>query len=442
MQHLTLLELNKLISKAIEERLNASYWVIAEISEIRLNQKGHCYLEVVEKEGDDIKAKTRATIWAYTYRNLSTWFTSKTGESLRPGLKILFNAVVQYHEVFGLSLNIRDIDANFTLGERARRKAEIVEKLKEDGVFDMNRELSLPLVPQRIAVISSPTAAGFGDFINHIQGNAFGYKFGISLFSAIMQGSQAANSIIAAMHSVNNKLDQFDLLVIIRGGGASADLDCYDNYELASHVAQFPIPVITGIGHERDETILDLVAHTQMKTPTAVAEFLISGMRIYEEQFLLAFENIAGQAKEKMTGHKHRLERTARKLCAVVKNICGEKERDMHAIFQRLKYHVRKDWENGEKKLTDLSARVKTLPLKVVKNEKLKLEAKERFLEAIDPGNVLKRGYSITKVNGISLNKYTDKIKKGDLITTKTAEVEIESTVQTLKKSDHGSGKF
>jgi exodeoxyribonuclease VII large subunit len=279
MEHLSLYELNKKISEALANNLEPSYWVVAEIGQIQTNRKGHCYLELVEKEDDQIKAKTRATIWSYTYRNLSTWFEGITGQSLKAGMKILFNATIQYHEIYGFSLNIRDIDAQYTLGERAKKRQEIIERLREDGVFEMNKELRLPTVPQNIAVISSETAAGFGDFMDQIVGNDYGYEVEIELFNAVMQGEEAASSIIDAMHQVFENIGNYDLLVIIRGGGATLDLDCFDNYDLGSHVAQFPIPVITGIGHERDETITDMVAHTKMKTPTAVAEFIISGFR-------------------------------------------------------------------------------------------------------------------------------------------------------------------
>jgi len=435
MQQISLLELNRLITQTLQEHLEQSYWVVAEISEIRLAQKGHCYLEVIEKEGDHITAKTRATIWSYTYRNLITWFENKTGDTLRPGLKILFNATVQYHEVFGLSLNIRDIDANFTLGEKARRKAETLEKLRAEGVFDMNRELSLPRVPQRVAVISSPTAAGWGDFMDQVNANPYQYRFSITLFQAMMQGAEASASIVAAMHQVFTRADEFDLLVVIRGGGATADLDCFDNYELASHVAQFPLPVITGIGHERDETVVDLVAHTRMKTPTAVAEFLVSGVRGFEEQILMAFERIVDTAHELIDENSIALERKGRNMHILVQRICTLNDRELDRKFQRLKYSVKQDIETGLQRLDQLSTLIKTLPGKAIRNQMVRFEALEKYLVAVHPNEVLKRGYSISRINGVALKNYPDEIKEGDTLVTQTDSLQIESTIKKFNKN-------
>ena len=435
MQQISLLELNRLITQTLQEHLEQSYWVVAEISEIRLAQKGHCYLEVIEKEGDHITAKTRATIWSYTYRNLITWFENKTGDTLRPGLKILFNATVQYHEVFGLSLNIRDIDATFTLGEKARRKAETLEKLRSEGVFDMNRELSLPPVPQRVAVISSPTAAGWGDFMDQVNGNPYQYRFSITLFQAMMQGAEASTSIVAAMHQVFTRADEFDLLVIIRGGGATADLDCFDNYELASHVAQFPLPVITGIGHERDETVVDLVAHTRMKTPTAVAEFLVSGVRGFEEQILMAFERIVDTAHDLIDENRIALERKGRNMHILVQRICTLNDRELDRKFQRLKYSVKQDIETGLQRLDQLSALIKNLPGKAIRNQMVRFEALEKYLVAVHPNEVLKRGYSISRINGVALKNYPDEIKEGDTLVTQTDSLQIESTIKKFNKN-------
>ncbi|HAA16033.1 MAG TPA: exodeoxyribonuclease VII large subunit, partial [Cytophagales bacterium] len=289
---LTLAELNTKVKSTLEEQLEPSYWVIAEIGSMQVAQRGHAYLELVEKQDEQITAKLRANIWAYTYRVVSGWFQSVTGSPLQAGLKVLVHGVVTYHEVYGLSLNIKDIDPNFTLGERARQRMEVLQKLEADGVLEMNQELALPLVPQRIAVVSSATAAGYEDFMEQITHNGYGYRVHTQLFRAVMQGDQATESIIGALHEVHNAPRPFDAVVIIRGGGSQLDLDCFDTYELAATVAQFPLPVITGIGHERDETIVDMVAHTRMKTPTAVAEFLIQGLRAFEENVLLLEERL------------------------------------------------------------------------------------------------------------------------------------------------------
>jgi exodeoxyribonuclease VII large subunit len=265
------------IQKTLKDNLEPSYWVVGEIGAMNVNQKGHCYLELVETKEDKLIAKSRATIWSYTYSNLSTWFQGITGQPLSEGMKILANVKVSFHELYGFSLNIQDIDANYTLGEKERLKQEVINKLIADGVYEMNKELSLPVVPQQVAVISSPTAAGYGDFITHVDNNNYAYRIHTHLFPAIMQGDEAPSSIIKALLEIS-ATDVFDLVVLIRGGGSQLDLECFNDYDLCSHLAQFPLPVVTGIGHERDETIADMVAHTRQKTPTAVAEFIVQDL--------------------------------------------------------------------------------------------------------------------------------------------------------------------
>jgi len=278
----TLLELNLLVRNTLDSNLEPSYWVIAEIGDIRINQKGHCYLELVQNEGDEIVAKSRATIWSSTYQNLKPFFESITGQPLKQGLKVMVNVGVQFHELYGFSLNIRDIDPRFTLGEKARIRQETIKRLVEEGLYDLNKSKFLAIVPQNLAVISSPTAAGYGDFINHLANNPNGYQFSYKLFKALMQGNEAEESIIQAIERIKINIQDFDALVIIRGGGSQVDLDCFDSYNLTSKIASMSIPVITGIGHERDETISDLVAHTSLKTPTAVSDFLINAIVQFE----------------------------------------------------------------------------------------------------------------------------------------------------------------
>src|SRR5208283_3896422 len=253
----SLYELNTAIKHAISSALSEACWVTAEIAELKCNQRGHCYLELVEKDEDKTIAQTKATIWAYEYRKLSHKFQAATNESIRPGMKIMFLAVVNFHEVYGLSLNIRDIDPTYTLGEMARKRKEVIERLRKEGLLELNKGLHLPLVPQRIAVISSPTAAGYGDFFNQLDTNPYGYKFVHVLFPAMVQGHEAEGSIVAALLKIKKYRHLFDVAVIIRGGGSAVDLSCFDNYALASQIAGCPIPVITGIGHEKDDTVAD-----------------------------------------------------------------------------------------------------------------------------------------------------------------------------------------
>src|SRR5208283_1477158 len=282
----SLYELNNIIKSVISDAFAGTFWVIAEIAECKCNQRGHCYLELVEKEADKTIAQIRATIWAYDYRKLSHKFQMATSESFKQGMKILLLAGIAFHEVYGLSLNIRDIDPTYTMGEMARRKAEVIERLKQEGLMDLNKGFSLPLVPQRIAVISSPTAAGYGDFFDQLDRNLYGYTFDHVLFPALMQGQEAEESIISALTKIREQKHRFDVVVLVRGGGSAIDLNCFDSYAIAAHIARCPLPVITGIGHEKDASVADMVAHTRMKTPTAVAEFLISGIRSFEERII------------------------------------------------------------------------------------------------------------------------------------------------------------
>jgi exodeoxyribonuclease VII large subunit len=275
---ISLTELNFLIKESLDVSFPEQLWVIAEIGELKVNRAGHCYIELVEKDNntDKIKARSRATIWTWQFRFIQPYFETTTGQKLQAGLKVLVAVSVEFHEVYGISLNIKDIDPNYTLGDMARKRQEIINSLTEEGVFDMNKEIPLAEIPSRIAIISSPTAAGYEDFMSQLINNTEGYKFYTKLFPASMQGKEASSTIINALDYIYEYEDLFDLVVIIRGGGSQMDLSCFDDYDLALHVTQFPLPVVTGIGHEKDESIVDLVANTKLKTPTAVAEFLIS----------------------------------------------------------------------------------------------------------------------------------------------------------------------
>ncbi|WP_340152454.1 exodeoxyribonuclease VII large subunit [uncultured Marivirga sp.] len=414
MQHISLTDLNLLIKDTLNTQLEPSYWVVAEIGELREARNGHCYLEFVEKdeESNQLLSKSRATIWSYSYRSISAWFQSITGESLKAGMTVLANVQIQFHEVYGLSLNVKDIDPNFTLGERARKKQEIIARLKEDGIFEMNKSHALPIVPQRIAIISAESAAGYGDFMNQIGNNDYGYQLRSQLFVATMQGDKAAQTIISALHQIHQQMEDFDAVILIRGGGAQVDLDCFDDYELAAHIAQFPLPVFTGIGHERDETICDLVAHSKLKTPTAVAEFLIRGMRIYEEKINFATQNILAYLNQKVDLEQHKLNDRRHSLRYALRKHFNKAENQLARHEQKLQYGVRKNFQNSRQKL----------------------EIYEKTLELINPETVFKKGYSYTSLNGKSI--MGQKLKKGDELKTITAKQEVKSRVESVGKND------
>lgn len=408
----SLFELNKLVQKTLDKALEPSYWVVAEIAELRVNQNGHCYLELVEKEDNTIIAKSRATIWSYTYRNLSLWFEKMTGESLKPGLKILCNLTVQLHEVYGLSYNIKDIDANYTLGERERKRQMVISQLQEDGIFEMNQELHIPDVLTNIAIISSPAAAGYEDFMNQLVNNSYGYTFNTRLYKATMQGENASESIINALQTIHESNDNFEAVIIIRGGGSALDLDCFDNYELNFTAAQFPIPIITGIGHERDQSILDLIAFRSLKTPTAVAEWLIGKSLDYESIIIEKMQQIALYTERRVNTENKFLEAKAFR----IKN-------EYQKLLQKEGYEI-------EQKQQLLNTSTK----RMLNNWQNQLALYDQKLNYLNPESVLKRGYSLTTINGKLIT--TDNVKEGDKIETRTLSSTLESIVTEHLKSN------
>ena len=403
----SLLEFNQLIKSILDKNLEKSYWIVAEIGELNVNQKGHCYLDLIEKQDNYIVAKNRATIWSYTFSKLNNWFADRTGTPLKSGMNVLVNASVQYHEVYGFSLNIKDVDPNFTIGERERKKQETIKRLESEGIIDMNKSLVLALVPQRIDVISSETAARYGDFVNQLETNPYGYSVVLTLFKSAMQGDQAVESILQSLHRIYDQEDDFDLVAIIRGGGAQTDLDCFDDYELCSHLAQFPLPIITGIGHERDNTITDMIANTRMKTPTAVAEFIVSGLMDYESKVNSLYERVFLRATE----------------------IIREQEENLNNISYRISMLGQQKIHRAELKLNSIANSIKTLPKHFIERHSNKLNVFEKTIFASNPKKILERGFTITKING----KFAANSKEpnsGDLVETTTKDTKFESIVQ------------
>lgn len=430
--HLSLAELSQLIKKTLDAQLEPSYWVVAEIGELRMNHSGHCYMEFIDKKEEKLTAKIKATCWSYAYRNVSVWFEQATGMPLAPGMKVLANVVVQYHELYGLSLNVRDIDPSYTLGERARRRQEVINRLLQEGVYDMNRQLSLPEVPQRIAVISSSTAAGWGDFVNQLIPNPFRYRFEVTLFKAVMQGDAAEVSIIQALEQIYAREEAFDLVVLIRGGGAQTDLDCFDGYNLAAHLAQFPLPLLTGIGHERDETVADLVAHTKLKTPTAVAEFLLSGLRSFEERFLSLSEYIFSYTADYLEEQNRRLENYGKSIHTQSLFAFRQGRQKTARLSDSLQRSSALLLKSRHRQLDTLQLGLQRCLGAGVKQQQLKLAHMEKTIELLKPENTLKRGYSITYANG-QLIKNIESLQEGDELRTQTSRGELISTVKNMK---------
>ena len=406
-----LYELSAIIKSAVSSALPDACWIIAEIAECKCNQKGHCYLELVEKEGERTIAQMKATIWAYDYRNIGGKFEKATGETLKRGMKILLLASVTFHEVYGLSLAVRDIDPAFTLGEMELKKKEVVDRLRKEGFIGRNKVLPLPLVPQRIAVVSSPTAAGYGDFMNQLDRNPFGYTFIRVLFPAAMQGRDAEHSIVSALDGIRKKEALFDAVVIIRGGGSAVDLSCFDSYAVARAIALFPLPVVTGIGHERDDTVADMVAHTRMKTPTAVAEFFVSGVRSFEEVVIADHERLRVCTEGFLRDEKHNVDSLIRGLGIVPLRLAADHRNKIAILHREFAGLLREFLSKEDRKLRTLDQAVRHL----------------------DPENVLRRGYSITRHKGAVIRNASS-LKKWAVIETTLYKGSVASIVQDRKE--------
>ena len=450
---ISLYELNKSIQVELKNVFCNSYWIIAEINEVKENNSGHCYIELIEKEegNGNIIARSRATIWSYTWKNLKPFFEITAQHAFTEGIKVMLKITVEFHELYGLSLNVTDIDPVYTLGDLQKQKQETIEKLKQEGVFNMNKELKLTEVPQRIAVISSKTAAGLGDFINQLEKNAYSYKFYIKLFPAVMQGEGAEQAIIDALEKIFEKESAFDVVVIIRGGGSKTDLSCFDRYWLAYHVAQFPVPVLTGIGHEQDDTVTDMVAHTRLKTPTAVAAFLIEKVASFEyildEQYNTLKEIVAGQLNKehkllfnfsaelysaiKLTMQKNKT--CLQKYTTELKNssilkLITEKQTHKQLIY-KLQYYSTGLIKRNEHSYRQYMQLLKsTLHYKFKENNNA-IRNYRHTLQLLDPQQVLNRGYSITTKNG-KLIKSREEVMHGEVIETRLKKGKIKSIIK------------
>ena len=335
-QHLSLSRLQAQVKGVLAERFALPVWVAAEVSELKVNYSGHCYLEMVEKgEADGIpKAQARAVIWRSHYPRLAGYFEAETGQRLAAGMKILFKATVNYHELYGFSLQITDLDASYTLGDMERQRQQTIARLRQDGVWEMNRETEMPAVVQRIAVVSSRQAAGYQDFCKEIGKSP--YDFRVTLFDAFMQGAAAEDSIIAALGEIAEQYDRFDAVVLIRGGGSASDLNCFNAYRLCAHVAQFPLPVLTGIGHDKDTSVADMVAHTALKTPTAVAGWLVERMARVEGWLDTAALALHDAAATLSRSHLLRLERLQSDLKGLCEALSIRKRAELDTLASRL----------------------------------------------------------------------------------------------------------
>ena len=403
----TLFELNRLVRETIECEMPNEYWVEAELSECR-ELRGHCYMELIEKDEQTATpiAKASAKCWASKWILVRPYFERTTGQRLVAGMKVLIKVYPQFHEAFGFSWIVTDIDPTYTLGDMARKRQEIIRQLKEEGVFDLQKELTLPLFCQRIAVISSETAAGYGDFCNQLADNPYGFQFQTQLFPAIMQGEGVEQSIINALERIYDQ--PFDCVVIIRGGGATSDMSGFDTLALAEHVANFPLPIITGIGHDRDESILDMVSHTRVKTPTAAAALLIDHLKEVLDTVNNAQNSITRLVQQKLSTLSTQLSSVSEAIPRLFSIVKTRQEAKIDALQQRLPMLIERRF--------------------LAENHRLQLM--EEKLKALDPQLLLKRGYSITLHKGRAVKDATT-LKAGDEIETRLAQGLIHSIVKS-----------
>lgn len=383
---LTLYSLNNLVCEAVSMALPSRYWVTGELSEVREAANGHCYIELVQRDEatGSLVAKARGTIWSRVYSLLRPYFLEQTGQHFAQGLKVLLQVSVNFHELYGYTLDVSDIEPAYTIGDMARRRQLVIKQLTDEGVIGLNKELPFPLLPQRIAVISSSTAAGYGDFCDQLHNNGYGFVFYTKLFPAPMQGNGVEQGIISALDNIAQNLECWDVVVIIRGGGAVSELSCFDTYELANNCAQFPLPVITGIGHRRDESVLDIVAHTSVKTPTAAAELLVHSMLAQAQWLAAVQQGVADAVRSRLDGEKRRLQTLVQRIPVAT------------ALFMQGLHH--------------------------------KLDLCQKYMDASSPEHILALGYSITRVNGKAVRSTGD-IEPGDEVATTVFDGEFTSKV-------------
>ena len=428
-----------------------SRWVIAELSDVS-ERGGHCYMELVEKDDRGVTiARLRGTIWANNFAyKIKPKFEQITGQKFKSGLKVMLFGSASFHEQYGLSFNITDVDPSFTIGDMERIRREIIETLTREGVVNYNRMLQMPRVPQRIAIISAKGAAGYGDFMNQLQSNPVGFKFYTHLFEATMQGETTSNSVIKALNDIEMTIDLWDCVVIIRGGGATSDLNGFDNLELARRVATFALPVVVGIGHERDRTVLDDIANVRVKTPTAAAEWLIMCAQQTLDQALTLANQVARYVKDRTSGASKQLSHIEGTIPIIAKQQIIKSKSNLAAIASALPYMTKNKILSANRTIDALARDVQHSAIgkisaaqtylktmsdalanaapKAIANQDKRLKALENIVEALSPQKTLRRGFSLTKVNGKTV-KSIDQLADNDVITTYLADGEITSVV-------------
>lgn len=420
-----------MVRDALSMTLPDSYWVEAELSEVREGYGGHCYMELIEKEerSNTPIAKAHAACWRNCWISIRPQFEQVTGQRLHAGMKVLLKVHAQFHENYGFSWIVDDIDPNYTMGDMARKRQEIIRTLKEEGVFDLQKELALPMFCQRIAVVSSATAAGYGDFCNQLSGNDYGLQFKTGLFAATMQGEGVEQSVIAALNRIDAEYEDWDCVVIIRGGGATSDLSGFDTLALAENVANFPLPIITGIGHERDESVLDMISFRKVKTPTAAAAFLVQHLTDVYVRVMEAQETIVQNVKHRLQVEKMRLDRLNKSIPVQFSLVKTRQGAYIDRLMNRLSQQVLSKVADAQRKLEIISQNVQPVLERKMMSESHRLQMLEQRIRSQDPELLLKRGYSITLKDGKSIRS-ASLLTSGDVIVTRFAEGTVKSKVE------------
>lgn len=426
--NLTLYQLNNLVRQVIDYSLSDTYWVEAELAECR-ESGGHCYMDLVQKDEDTLVARAQARCWRNTWSYVLPKFMKVTGERPRPGMKVLLSVKAQFHEAYGFSWIVQDIDPNYTLGDMARQRQEIIKTLKREGIFDLNKSLPVPMFAQRIAVISSQTAAGYGDFCNQLENNEYGFKFRTRLFPAIMQGEQVEQTIIEALNKINDSIEDYDVVVIIRGGGATSDFSGFDTLELAENVANFPLPIITGIGHDRDECILDMISCVRVKTPTAAATWLIDNLLETLDRIEDASRSITDYVRSRMEQERLRLGRIQSFLPVAFSLKKTREEARLANLATRLHTSVNQQINIEQNRIANIEQRLPLIIKNRIERASYLLEMLSQRTNAVDPIHVLRRGYSIALHDGMAI-KDPKSLKKGDEVTVVMASGAIDTIVK------------
>lgn len=431
--HITLCQLQQLVRQSIETALPLPVWVSAEVSDIKVNRSGHCYLELIEKgEGDSIpRAKVNAAVWRNRWEALSIYFATTAGQPLGVGMKVLVRVTASYHELYGFSLVVSDIDPTYTMGDMQARRQQTIDALRADGVWDMNRECTMPMVCQRLAVISSATAAGYRDFCNEL--GACPYRFDVTLFEAVVQGHGAEESLTEALSAVAERADEFDAAVIIRGGGSTTDLACFNSYVVCSYIAQFPLPVVTGIGHDKDQSVADMVAHTALKTPTAVADFFASQAAEVDSALDELNIHLRRGVDNMLNAERNRLLLLGHATSEGCTRVARGVEVRLQALGERLAMYAEDMLSRKAEALERHEQSLRELSATTLQQQASRLEMLAGVAAANDPKRILAHGFSIVRVGGKALTSI-DNATCGEMAEVTLADGTMNVTITDIWK--------